>query len=228
MPLHSLFASLTSKKRAARRKPGNRQRTLGYAQLGAGFQELEPRRVLAATLAMDIYPVTPSSNPAQTASLNGSVLFAASDGFIVPSSSSTATVHGTELWRTDGSATVLVKNINPNTSFDGVNTVADSSNPTDLTASGGFVYFAADDGTHGNQLWRTDGTTAGTVMVTDINSSGGGFDCTDLTDANGALYFTADDGTNSLQVWVSDGTSGGTIMISDLQPSTEMPPIRRT
>jgi ELWxxDGT repeat protein len=215
-----LFASLTSKKRAARRKPGNRQRTLGYAQLGAGFQELEPRRVLAATLAMDIYPVTPSSNPAQTASLNGSVLFAASDGFIVPSSSSTATVHGTELWRTDGSATVLVKNINPNTSFDGVNTVADSSNPTDLTASGGFVYFTADDGTHGKQLWRTDGTTAGTVMVTNINSSGGGFDCTDLTDVNGTLYFTADDGTDGLQVWVSDGTSGGTIMVSNLQPTS--------
>lgn len=220
MPLHSLLASFTSKKRSARRKSGSRRRTLGYAQLGAGFQELEPRRVLAATLAMDIFPVTPSSNPSQTASFNGSVLFAASDGFDVPSSSSSPTVHGTELWRTDGSATVLVKDINPNTSYNGSNIVADSSDPTDLTASGGFVYFTADDGTHGQQLWRTNGTNAGTVMVTDINSSGGGFDATDLTDVNGTLYFTANDGTNGLQVWKSDGTSGGTIMVSDLQPST--------
>lgn len=220
MPLHSLFAPRTSKQQRARRKPASHLRKLGYAQLGAGFQELEPRRVLAATLALDIFPGAPSSNPSQTASLNGSVLFAAADGFIV---SGGPTVHGNELWRSDGTATVLVADIDPSTSFDGVNTIANSSNPTGLTKSGSFVYFSANDGVHGEQLWRTDGTTAGTVMVTNINSSGSGFTATDLIDVNGTLFFTADDGTHGLQVWRSDGTSGGTIMISNLQPTTGGP-----
>lgn len=34
----------------------------------------------------------------------------------------------------------------------------------------GYLYFAADDGTHGNKLWRTDGTAAGTTMVADLNT----------------------------------------------------------
>ena len=32
------------------------------------------------------------------------------------------------------------------------------------------VYFVANGGTHGNELWKTDGTTSGTVMVKDIRS----------------------------------------------------------
>ena len=54
MPLHSLFDSLTSKKRSARSRSRSRKRPLTYKQLGAGFQELEGRRLLTATLAMDI------------------------------------------------------------------------------------------------------------------------------------------------------------------------------
>ncbi|HXT57090.1 MAG TPA: ELWxxDGT repeat protein [Pirellulales bacterium] len=210
MPLDSFFARLhprTSSKRSVRRHPG-RLRRLGGSSLGAGFQELENRRLLTATLAMDINPGPPSSNPAQVASLSGNLLFAANDG-----------VHGTQLWRSDGTATVLLDEINTTTSFNGVSVVQNDSNPTDLTTSGGLVYFAANDGVHGVQLWRTDGTTVNTTMVTNINSGGGGFTPSDLIDVNGVLYFTANDGTDGLQVWKSDGTSGGTVMISNLQPT---------
>lgn len=34
------------------------------------------------------------------------------------------------------------------------------------------VYFFADDGEHGNELWETDGTTAGTRLVQDLNPGG--------------------------------------------------------
>jgi ELWxxDGT repeat protein len=34
---------------------------------------------------------------------------------------------------------------------------------------GDTLYFAADDGSHGTELWRTDGTRAGTWLVKDIN-----------------------------------------------------------
>ena len=33
-----------------------------------------------------------------------------------------------------------------------------SSNPRDLTNVGGTLFFTADDGTHGHELWRSDGT----------------------------------------------------------------------
>ena len=47
------------------------------------------------------------------------------------------------------------------------------------------LFFTADDGTNGRELWISDGTTAGTVMLKDINpgaagsspSNLGGFAC---------------------------------------------------
>src|SRR5437763_2852314 len=44
-----------------------------------------------------------------------------------------------------------------------------SSNPTGLMAVGATTYFSADDGAHGQELWKSDGTAAGTLMVKDIN-----------------------------------------------------------
>ena len=63
-------------------------------------------------------------------------------------------------------------------------TTPNSSNPTDLVTAGGYVYFAANDGTDGVQLWRSDGTTAGTVMITDLNAANGGMSPTDIITAN--------------------------------------------
>jgi ELWxxDGT repeat protein len=79
------------------------------------------------------------------------------------------------------------------------------------------LFFTAYDSIDGNQLWKSDGTAAGTVMVTDINPDNGGFKNVNfLQYLNGALYFNADDGTNGTQLWQSDGTPTGTVMISDV------------
>ena len=43
------------------------------------------------------------------------------------------------------------------------------SNPAGLVAIGATTYFSADDRVHGQELWKSDGTAAGTMLVNDIN-----------------------------------------------------------
>src|SRR5437867_4445531 len=48
-----------------------------------------------------------------------------------------------------------------------INQLSADSNPHSLVNFEGELYFAANDGIHGNQLWKSNGTADGTVMVTD-------------------------------------------------------------
>ena len=68
---------------------------------------------------------------------------------------------------------------------------------SDLTAFGGKLAFIASDSTDGTQVWITDGTSANTVMLTDLSDASGATGQTtvtapsSLTVANGQLYFVA-------------------------------------
>lgn len=59
---------------------------------------------------------------------------------------------------------VIVKNINPGTGH---------SYPNYLTDLNGTLIFIANDGTAGTELWKSNGTTASTSMIADINSGAG-------------------------------------------------------
>ena len=63
--------------------------------------------------------------------------------------------------------TALLKEINTG------NANADSSNPHNFYPLNGSFLFTATDATHGEELWKTDGTAGGTVLVKDINPGSG-------------------------------------------------------
>lgn len=89
------------------------------------------------------------------------------------------------------------------------------------TAVGSIVYFTATDGINGFELWKTDGTVAGTVIVKDINPGAQSSSPAYLTNINGILYFSAAGAySNSFgydtELWKSDGTEAGTVLVKDI------------
>ena len=102
---------------------------------------------------------------------------------------------------------MLVKDIHPG-EYD--------SSPTSLTGVGGTLFFAADDGVHGPELWTTDGTEAGTVLVKDIRPRSATATPPSSRLVGDTLFFAADDGVHGRELWKSDGTEAGTVLVKDI------------
>lgn len=125
-------------------------------------------------------------------------------------------IHGVELWVSDGTAngTFMLKDINPN--GDGINQNYNTSLPVDVN---GTLYFTATDGTHSDQLWKSDGTTNGTVLVADLTDTGYGYhDITNLSAAGNRLFFVFHDNTHGRELWTSTGTAASTKLVKDIAP----------
>jgi ELWxxDGT repeat protein len=105
----------------------------------------------------------------------------------------------------------MVKNIRP-----GAN---QSSTPNEFTTIGGTTYFVATNGKTGRELWKTNGTSASTSLVKDINPGSGGAGVASLHAFGTNLVFRANDGANGAEPWRSDGTPAGTVMIKDINTS---------
>jgi ELWxxDGT repeat protein len=82
------------------------------------------------------------------------------------------------------------------------------------------LFFAAYDATHGGELWKSDGTAAGTVVVKDINPGSASSSPGNLTNVNGTLFFAAVDATTGYELWKSDGTTAGTVRVKDIFPGS--------
>lgn len=123
--------------------------------------------------------------------------------------------HGYELWKSDGttSGTVLVKDINPGTSsaFPGG---PNDFNPNFKTING-VLYFAAKDDINGIELWKSDGTEAGTTRIKDINPTGDSYPA-EFTLFNNEIFFRANEPSSGYELWKTDGTSTGTTMVINI------------
>ncbi len=131
------------------------------------------------------------SNPKGFFVYNGRLFFSADNG-----------TDGVELWYTivssgtakgnSASTTAMFKDINSQTNG--------NSKPTDFITYDGKMYFNADNGVDGKELWESDGTVAGTIMKQNINPSGDS-NPRDFIVSNNLLYFSANDGTNGDELW---------------------------
>ncbi|TWT55029.1 hypothetical protein Pla22_26830 [Rubripirellula amarantea] len=88
-----------------------------------------------------------------------------------------------------------------------IRTGSGSSSPLNFTTASNTVFFSADDGIRGDELWATDGTTAGTRLVRNISAGAKSSVPNQLTNVGGTIFF---DALGEYELWKSDGTSAGT------------------
>ena len=132
----------------------------------------------------------------------------------------------TSLYVTDGTATTLLDTFNPGNAGGVLGPTV-----SNFVTVNGRLFFSANDGISGMELWTSDGTPAGTVRVKDINTISAGSNPSAVVDFNGWRYFAATDTSGVQSLWMTDGTvvqqvpgPGGTGNLAnpfDLTPITD-------
>lgn len=156
----------------------------------------------------EVYQVSNSSAfttypPRIVASIDGKVYFTAHNA-----------ATGNEPWVTDGTSTGTY----PLGDLYATNSQFDSSGAFNFYKVGETTVFTARDLTHGNELWKTDGTAAGTMLLKDITA---GHEGTFIPSGgqhfyhhNGLLYFW-EANTGDARLWKTDGTEAGTVPVTN-------------
>src|SRR5262245_25120660 len=98
--------------------------------------------------------------------------------------------------------------------------VPTSSSPGSLVQIGATTFFAAGTPQTGRELWKSDGTEAGTVLVRDIGPGSQGSGANGLVELNGTLFFRANDGVTGSELWKSDGAEEGAGRVKDILPGS--------
>ncbi|MFC5411107.1 ELWxxDGT repeat protein [Larkinella bovis] len=154
-------------------------------------------------MVKDVNPGWPSSEPSFYTYLNGFVCFKAYEN-----------TYGTELWKTNGSpyATSLLKDVLPGASGEA------NGIPGFMTVVNNQIFFTANTFGKGRELWKTDNTPDGTVLVKDMNPGQESSDASNFTEFGGVLYMSARTADHGVELWKSNGTEAGTTLVADINP----------
>jgi ELWxxDGT repeat protein len=132
--------------------------------------------------------------------------------------------HLYSLWKTDG-----VKTNNNTATVQTTGATPFNSSPLDFGLVGTELYFAATDtGNSKIDLWKSDGTSAGTVPVqgTTDATPAQNLQFYPIVASNGKAFFTAEDidtlgnSPHGYELWSSDGTALNTVMVADINTTT--------
>ncbi|MGL6045617.1 MAG: Ig-like domain-containing protein [Vogesella sp.] len=192
-------------------------KTLFYADNGTNGSELwvTDGTTAGTKMVKDISPIDSSSPYSFTSMGNGKALFMA-----------TTQQYGRELWVTDGTdaGTTLVKDITPGTASSQPATLYEMN---DLTAigNGKYLFSAIQSASGTSAVWVTDGTTAGTVMLKDLDvgvNAGWQYGVGYYPNSpymftplgNGYALFAGATPAKGRELWITDGTK--TWMVADI------------
>ncbi len=104
--------------------------------------------------------------------------------------------------------THLVKDVNPIPRAQG-------SDPQGVVMVGGLAFFVAGDGETGRELWRTDGTAAGTFQLVDACPGACSGNPVVVARTERSVFFRAfSQGFSTVDLWVTDGSAAGTVRLA--------------
>jgi trimeric autotransporter adhesin len=137
--------------------------------------------------------------------INSYIVFNNEFGSIVEVDRTLFFVADNALWKTDGTPQRAVR-------------IKKFSRIKELINLNGRLLFVADDGKSGLELWRSDGTARGTVLLKDINAGKAWSNPSAFTTTGRILFFVATTQKDGTELWRTDGTRKGTFLVEDILP----------
>lgn len=121
-----------------------------------------------------------------------------------------------ELWKSDDSEVGTIQLLS---------TTTVSPTVAELVSTGSHVFFRGHDDSSGSELWISDGTTAGTMRVKDIQPGPADSFPAQLTPSHELVFFTISDSLGGKRLWRSDGSVAGTLPVTDTVSNQSWPPV---
>src|SRR5688500_13362996 len=94
----------------------------------------------------------------------------------------------------------------------------------------GTAYFFADNGAVGRELWKSDGTAAGTALVKDLTPGSAPTELHSIFHTSGGAVFLTvvrgervqSEDNDHYTLWATDGTPGGTVKLIEFTSSVRL------
>ncbi len=128
--------------------------------------------------------------------------------------------HRAELWATDGTRAGMRRLLSSKLGTLDESKLRVWAAEAQTAAGGGAraagrLFFVWNDGSHGRELWSSDGTPEGTRQVIDLRPGRFGSEPSELVRFQGRTWFTAEDGYHGRSLYSTDGTAAGTRRVFD-------------